>query len=111
MKLQFFIRALVFSVLSSSSLVVLAAYPDRPVTIIIGFPPGTGTDTVTRIMADRLSQRMGQQFLVENKVGVAGSIGAGASINSISATVFTRSLKPEYFSIGKRCPAGSGNTK
>ncbi len=77
MKLQFFIRALGFSVLLSSSLVALAAYPDRPVTIIIGFPPGTGTDTVTRIMADRLSQRMGQQFLVENKVGVAGSIGAG----------------------------------
>ena len=77
MKLQSFIRALIFSVLSSSCFVVLAAYPDRPVTIIIGFPPGTGTDTVTRIMADRLSQRMGQQFLVENKVGVAGSIGAG----------------------------------
>jgi len=76
-KLQFFIRALGFSVLLSSSFVALAAYPDRPVTIIIGFPPGTGTDTVTRIMADRLSQRMGQQFLVENKVGVAGSIGAG----------------------------------
>jgi len=76
-KLQFFIRALGFSVLLSSSLLALAAYPDRPVTIIIGFPPGTGTDTVTRIMADRLSQRMGQQFLVENKVGVAGSIGAG----------------------------------
>ena len=76
-KLQSFIRALGFSVLLSSSLVALAAYPDRPVTIIIGFPPGTGTDTVTRIMADRLSQRMGQQFLVENKVGVAGSIGAG----------------------------------
>ncbi|MEY3753467.1 MAG: hypothetical protein RLY27_48, partial [Pseudomonadota bacterium] len=61
MKLQFFIRVLGFSVLLSSSLVALAAYPDRPVTIIIGFPPGTGTDTVTRIMADRLSQRMGQQ--------------------------------------------------
>ena len=77
MKLQFFIRALGFSVLLSSPFIALAAYPDRPVTIIIGFPPGTGTDTVTRIMADRLSQRMGQQFLVENKVGVAGSIGAG----------------------------------
>ena len=63
--------------LLTSSMSIFAAYPDRPVTIIIGFPPGTGTDTVTRIMADRLSQRMGQQFLVENKVGVAGSIGAG----------------------------------
>jgi hypothetical protein len=38
-KLQSFIRALGFSVLLSSSLVALAAYPDRPVTIIIGFPP------------------------------------------------------------------------
>ena len=86
MKLQSFIKVLGIFVLLGSPLVALAAYPDRPVTIIIGFPPGTGTDTVTRIMADRLSQRMGQQFLVDNKVGVAGSIGAGIAAKAITVT-------------------------
>jgi len=76
-KLKLFMKFFGIAFLLSSSVSIFAAYPDRPVTIIIGFPPGTGTDTVTRIMADRLSQRMGQQFLVDNKVGVAGSIGAG----------------------------------
>ena len=77
MKLNRLIKFFGLIFLASNAMLALAAYPDRPVTIIIGFPPGTGTDTVTRIMADRLSQRMGQQFLVDNKVGVAGSIGAG----------------------------------
>ena len=83
MKLKLLIKLLGIAFLIGSSASIFAAYPDRPVTIIIGFPPGTGTDTVTRIVADRLSQRMGQQFLVDNKVGVAGSIGAGIGCTEV----------------------------
>lgn len=54
-----------------------AAYPNKPVTILVGFPPGTATDTVARMLAERLAQRMGQQFIVENKPGAGGSIAAG----------------------------------
>lgn len=54
-----------------------AAYPNKPVTILVGFPPGTATDTVARMLAERMAQRMGQQFIVENKPGAGGSIAAG----------------------------------
>ncbi len=52
-------------------------YPSKPVTILVGFPPGTATDTVARMLGDRLAQRLGQQFIVENKPGAGGSIAAG----------------------------------
>ncbi len=52
-------------------------YPSKPVTILVGFPPGTATDTVARMVGDRLGQRLGQQFIVENKPGAGGSIAAG----------------------------------
>lgn len=54
-----------------------APYPAKPVTILVGFPPGTATDTVARMLGERLAQRMGQQFIVENKPGAGGSIAAG----------------------------------
>ena len=51
-------------------------YPARPVRIIVGFPPGTATDVVARIMADALSRKLGQQFFVENRPGGASNVGA-----------------------------------
>lgn len=53
------------------------AYPSKPITILVGFPPGTATDTVARMLSERLSQRFGQQFIVENRPGAGGSIAAG----------------------------------
>src|ERR1700749_2381421 len=52
-----------------------AAYPTRPVRIILGFPPGITPDIAARIIAGRLSQRLGQPFIVENRAGAAGNIG------------------------------------
>lgn len=52
------------------------AYPTKPVTIIVGFPPGTATDAVARMLSEQLTQRMGQQFIVDNRPGAGGSIGA-----------------------------------
>ena len=51
-------------------------YPSRPVTLVVPFPPGGGTDTGARIVAQKLSAKWGQQVIVENKGGAAGSIGA-----------------------------------
>src|SRR3954471_15417865 len=59
-----------------------AAYPDRPVHWIIGFSAGGPVDIVARIMANWLSDRFGQQFIVENRAGSGGNIAAGAAINS-----------------------------
>ena len=53
-----------------------AAFPSRPVTLVVPFPPGGGTDTGARIVAQKLSAKWGQQVVVENKGGAAGSIGA-----------------------------------
>jgi len=52
------------------------AYPTRPVTLVVPFPPGGGTDTGARIVAQKLGQKWGQQVVVENKGGAAGQIGA-----------------------------------
>ncbi len=52
------------------------AYPARPVTLVVPFPPGGGTDTGARIIAQKLSTKWGQQVIVENKGGAAGQIGA-----------------------------------
>ena len=50
------------------------SYPSRPVTVVVGFAPGGGTDTVARIIARNLSESLGQQVVVENKAGAGGNI-------------------------------------
>jgi tripartite-type tricarboxylate transporter receptor subunit TctC len=59
-----------------------ADYPNRPVKWLIGFTAGGPVDTVARIMAQWLSERFGQQFVVENRAGSGGNIAAAAAINS-----------------------------
>ena len=54
------------------------AWPTKTVKIIAGFPPGGSVDQVARIFAAQLTQQLGQQFIVENRTGAAGSIGAQA---------------------------------
>jgi tripartite-type tricarboxylate transporter receptor subunit TctC len=57
-------------------------YPDRPIRIVVPFPPGGAVDAVTRIVAERLSSRFGQPVVVENKPGAAGNIGAEVVANA-----------------------------
>jgi tripartite-type tricarboxylate transporter receptor subunit TctC len=54
------------------------SYPSRPVRIIVAVSAGGGVDTVTRIVADQVSRRLGQPFVVENKAGASGNIAADA---------------------------------
>src|SRR4051812_15785553 len=55
-----------------------ADYPNRPVKIIVSVPAGGGVDTVTRIFAERLQQKLGQPFIIENRGGAGGNVGAEA---------------------------------
>ena len=55
-----------------------ADYPTRPVRIIVNVSPGGGVDTATRIVAQRLADRMGQPFVVENRASASGNVGAEA---------------------------------
>jgi len=91
-------------------------YPTRPVRIIVGFPAGTSSDITARLIAQWLSERLNQQFLVENRTGAGTNIAADAVVhatadgytllwvtqtNAINATVysnlnfnFTRDIAP-----------------
>ncbi|WP_172331992.1 tripartite tricarboxylate transporter substrate binding protein [Mangrovicoccus sp. HB161399] len=53
-------------------------WPERPVRILVSFPPGGSSDLVARLLAEKLSASLGQQFVVENKPGAAGTVAATA---------------------------------
>ena len=55
-----------------------ADYPNRPVRVIVPYPPGGGADTVSRILFMKLSENVGQQFIIDNRGGAGGTIGAAA---------------------------------
>ena len=57
-------------------------WPAKPVKMIVPFPPGGGTDTVARPLAAKLSQVLGQQFVIENRGGAGGTIGAAMAAKS-----------------------------
>ena len=68
--------------LCCAALPALAEYPDKPVKIIVPYPPGGTTDILARIVASRLGERLKQSFVVENRGGASGAIGAQAVARS-----------------------------
>ncbi len=58
-----------------SRLAFAQSYPARPVRMVVAFPAGNASDVIARLMSQALSQRLGQQFFVENRPGAGGSIG------------------------------------
>jgi tripartite-type tricarboxylate transporter receptor subunit TctC len=57
-------------------------YPNRPIKVVVGFPPGGGTDVAARIVAAEMSKGLGQSLLIENKPGAAGTLGAAEAARS-----------------------------
>src|SRR5258706_11009212 len=57
-------------------------YPAKPAKVIVPYPPGGPTDIVARVVSQKLSEQMGQQFIVENRPGAGGNIGAEAVAKS-----------------------------
>ncbi|RYF16997.1 MAG: tripartite tricarboxylate transporter substrate binding protein [Comamonadaceae bacterium] len=84
--------ALAFGVTAAA----LAAYPEKPVTLVVPFPPGGSTDAIARVIGQKLAEKLGQSFVVDNKAGATGTIGA-AFVKRAPAdgyTLFVSSLGP-----------------
>src|SRR6201746_2185551 len=83
-----YLRAAIFGMICLGGLVagtaptLAADYPNRPVRWFIGFAAGGPVDIVARIMSQWLSERFGQQFVVENRAGSGGNLAAAAAITS-----------------------------
>jgi tripartite-type tricarboxylate transporter receptor subunit TctC len=85
---------------TASTLASAQAYPTRPVHWIVSFTAGGPNDTVARIIGQYLSDRLGQQFVIENKVGAGGNIGMAAVLSS----------PPDGYTIGFVAPNNAINT-
>jgi tripartite-type tricarboxylate transporter receptor subunit TctC len=70
------------SIAATTAPATAADYPNRPVRWVIGFAAGGPVDTVARILSQWLADRLGQQFVVENRTGSGGNIAAAAAISS-----------------------------
>lgn len=76
MNLRTFVASLpVLLVLALSGQSAAAAFPERPIRLVIPFPPGGSTDLIGRLVAKGMTERLGQQVVVENLAGAAGALG------------------------------------
>src|SRR5436305_344462 len=90
-------RYLLRSLLAALGLLAAAAsasaqsYPTRPITMIVPFPAGGATDTLGRLLGERMRAALGQPIVIENVAGAAGSIGVGRAARS-AADGYTLSI-------------------
>ncbi len=73
-----------------------AAWPDKPVTLLVPFPPGGSTDMIARTVGPKLQEKFGASFIVDNKAGAGGTVGAAAAKRAApdGYTIFVSSLGP-----------------
>ena len=74
--------ALGISAIASFGSAAAQNYPTRPVKWVVGYPPGGATDIIARLIGQRLSERLGQQFVIENKPGAGNNIGTESVVNA-----------------------------
>lgn len=111
-------RSLLASALAVAALPAMAqapAWPSKPVTLVVAYPPGGPLDAITRSVGDAMQKATGQPFVVENKPGAGGNIGTGAAARSSGDghtilfgidTTFT--INPHIY---KSMPFGPGDLK
>ncbi|MCA3184253.1 MULTISPECIES: tripartite tricarboxylate transporter substrate binding protein [unclassified Cupriavidus] len=101
-------KALVSLVLGVTMATANAAWPEKPVTMIVPFPPGGSTDNIARILSAKFQQTFGGSFVVDNRPGAAGMIGAAAAKRAPADgyTLFVSSLGP--FVIGPHLTKTAG---
>jgi tripartite-type tricarboxylate transporter receptor subunit TctC len=70
------------ALLTAATVGLAQEYPNRPVRMLVGYAPGGGMDTIARVLGPKLSQALGQQFIVENRPGASGGVAAEALVNA-----------------------------
>lgn len=97
MKSKLVLIALAALVAGGPSLAFAQDYPNRPVRVIVPFPPGSGTDVIARRMADKLQRLLKQPFVIENKAGANGIIAAQAAATAEpdGYTIFISSISTQ----------------
>lgn len=70
------------SLLAISCAATAQAYPSKPIRLIVAFPAGGGSDVMGRVLTQRLAERVGQPFIVDNRPGAGGSIGTEAAVKA-----------------------------
>src|SRR3954469_12069780 len=76
---------------ASVSLPAMAAWPDKPIKIVVTFAAGGASDIVARVMAEQLTTKLGQPVVVDNRPGAGGSVG-GLAVTSAAADGYTLML-------------------
>ena len=81
-----------------------AAYPTKPVRVVVGFPPGGSTDVLTRLISARLAEGLGQQFIVDNRPAAGGTMASELTANAnadgytlMMATVASHGINPSLY--------------
>ena len=89
----------------SLSATLAQAWPDKPVTLVVPFPPGGSTDLIARTLAPKLQEKLGGTFLTDNKAGANGMIASELVFNAtadgytvLMATADTNSINPNVYS-------------
>ncbi|WP_425259517.1 Bug family tripartite tricarboxylate transporter substrate binding protein [Rubrivivax sp. RP6-9] len=82
--------------LAAASLAQAQSWPSKPVTLLVPFPPGGSTDMIARTLAPKLQEQLGGTFIIENKAGATGTVGAGIVKRAPADghTIFVSSLGP-----------------
>jgi tripartite-type tricarboxylate transporter receptor subunit TctC len=91
-----FKKTLMGLALAAAAVSAFAAYPEKTVTLVVPFPPGGSTDAIARVIGQKMQEKLGQSFIVDNKAGATGTIGA-AFVKRAPAdgyTLFVSSLGP-----------------
>lgn len=84
-------------------------YPSRPITIVVAYPAGGDTDAVARLLGDKLSTRLGQPVVVDNRPGASGIIGS-SHVSKAAPDGHTLLLAPSTFAIAQLVLKTSGST-
>ncbi len=98
------IGAVACALITGATFAQSSAYPDKPIRLIVPYPPGGGTDVIARIVQDRLRAALGQSIVIENRGGAGGSIGTEVVARSapdgytVLFTLSSHTINPAIFS-------------